>query len=120
MISFYSWRLRFGDIDLSSSLDDEDLVQELNITKITKHPNYKQGVAYFDVAVLEVDPVEFTGNVRPVCLPTSKNFKVDRYEQAILLLFVFFTIFLLKNSVLNLVLLWGTGLALEIKTSLNL
>jgi glycosylphosphatidylinositol transamidase (GPIT) subunit GPI8 len=112
MILFYSWRLRFGDIDLSSSLDDEDLVQELNITKITKHPNYKQGVAYFDVAVLEVDPVEFTGNVRPVCLPTSKDFKVDRYEPVTLVYYLFFSQFSFKFN-LKLFLFFGRWICIK-------
>jgi hypothetical protein len=78
---FISWRLRFGDIDLSSSTDDEDdFVQEVRISKITKHPNYVEGIAYFDIAVLEIEPIEYTGNVRPVCLPSSKNFREDKYE----------------------------------------
>jgi hypothetical protein len=78
---FISWRLRFGDVDLSSSADDEDdFVQEVRITKITKHPKYVEGVAYFDIAVLVIEPIEYTGHVRPVCLPSSKNFRVDKYD----------------------------------------
>jgi hypothetical protein len=77
---FNSWRLRFGDIDLSSNIDDEDIVQELRITRITKHPKYVEGVAYFDIAVLETEPIEYTGYVRPVCLPSSKDFNEDKYE----------------------------------------
>ena len=75
--------MRFGDIDLSSQRDDEDIVQELRIIQITKHPKYVQGVAYFDTAVLEIEPIEFTGFVRPVCLPSSNNFKADKYDQVI-------------------------------------
>ena len=81
-------------------MDDEDLVQELNITTITKHPKYRPGVAYFDVAVLEVDQVEFTVNVRPICLPSSNNFRPDRYDQVSLSLFVFIAIFLQIKKVL--------------------
>ncbi len=77
---FNSWKLRFGDIDLSSNTDDEDIVQELRITRITKHPKYVEGVAYFDIAVLEIEPIEYTGYVRPVCMPSSKDFNVDKYE----------------------------------------
>jgi hypothetical protein len=77
---------------LGSNADNEDMLQELKIAKITKHPKYQKGVAYFDVAVLEVDPVEFTGNVRPVCLPSSRNFNVDKYQQLSLLSFVFIVI----------------------------
>jgi hypothetical protein len=78
---FISWRLRFGDIDLSSRADDEDdFVQEVRITKITKHPKYVEGVAYFDIAVLEIEAIEYAGYVRPVCLPSSKDFMVDKYD----------------------------------------
>jgi hypothetical protein len=77
---FLSWRVRFGDIDLSSNTDDKDIVQEVRITKITRHPKYVRGVAYFDIAVLETEPIEFTGYIRPVCLPSSKDFSVDKYE----------------------------------------
>ncbi len=79
---FFSWRLRFGDVDLSSRADDEDdFVQEVRITKITKHPKYVEGVAYFDIAVLIIEPIEYTGYVRPVCLPSSKDFRVDEYDR---------------------------------------
>ncbi len=65
---------------MSSSTDDEDIVQEVKITKITKHPKYVEGLAYFDIAVLIIEPIEFTVFVRPVCLPSSNNFNVDKYE----------------------------------------
>jgi hypothetical protein len=79
---FLSWKLRFGDVDLSSSADDEDdFVQEVKITKITKHPKYVEGVAYFDIAVLIIEAIEYTGYVRPVCLPSSRDFRVDEYDR---------------------------------------
>jgi hypothetical protein len=65
---------------LSSSTDDEDIVQEVRITKITKHPKYVEGLAYFDIAVLVIEPIEFTAYVRPVCLPSANNFSLDKYE----------------------------------------
>ncbi len=81
-----------GDIDLSSNQDDEDFVQELRITKIIKHPNYVQGVAYFDIAVLEIEPIEFTGYVRPVCLPSSEGFREDKYDQVIIKFYITYLI----------------------------
>jgi hypothetical protein len=75
-----SSRVRFGDIDLTTDTDDE-FVQEVRITKITQHPEYVQGVAYYDIAVLETELVKFTGNVRPICLPSSQDFRVDKYNQ---------------------------------------
>ena len=77
--------MRLGDKDLSSEQDDDD-VQELKIVRIKKHPKYVQGVAYFDVAVLEIEPIEFTAYVRPVCLPNSKDFRVDKYDKVIALI----------------------------------
>jgi hypothetical protein len=50
------------------------------ITKITQHPKYVQGVAYFDIAVLEIELVKFTANVRPICLPSSKGFRIDKFN----------------------------------------
>jgi hypothetical protein len=80
-ISFLiSSKVRLGDIDLSTDTDD-DFVQEVKITKITQHPEYVQGRAYFDIAVLETELVKFTANVRPICLPTSKDFRVDKFNQ---------------------------------------
>ncbi len=65
---------------MSSNQDDENIVQEQRITKITKHPNYVEGVAYFDIAVLEIEPIEYTAHVRTICLPSSKDFTVNKYE----------------------------------------
>ena len=81
MFLFLSWKVRFGDMDLSSLQDNEDIVQEVRITKIIKHPKYVQGVGYFDIAVLQIEPIEFTANVRPICLPSSTNFRLDKYDQ---------------------------------------
>jgi hypothetical protein len=72
--------VRFGDIDLTTDTDDE-FVQEVKITKITQHPQYVQGRAYFDIAVLETELVKFTENVRPICLPTSKGFRIDKFNE---------------------------------------
>jgi hypothetical protein len=65
---------------LTTDTDDE-FVQEVKITKIAQHPAYVKGKAYFDIAVLETELVEITGNVRPICLPSSQDFRVDKYDQ---------------------------------------
>ena len=72
--------MRFGDVNLKTSKDDE-FVQELKIKKISKHPKYIQGAAYFDVAVLEIELAKFSANVRQVCLPDSQTFSVDKFNQ---------------------------------------
>ena len=82
---------------MSSNRDDENIVQEVRITKLTKHPNYVEGIAYFDIAVLEIEPIEYTGYVRPVCMPSSKDFSVDKYE-GVSISFVFLTFFAIKKG----------------------
>jgi hypothetical protein len=79
-IYFYRWRVRIGDTDLNSNEDDENFVEEVRITKITKHPKYVEGVAYFDIAVLEIELIQSTGYIRPVCLPSPNDFSMDKYE----------------------------------------
>ena len=76
----FSWRVRFGDIDLTTDTDDE-FVQEVKITKITQHPQYENGKAYYDIAVLETELVTFSGNVRPICMPSSKDFSADKFKK---------------------------------------
>ena len=77
--------IRFGDVNLKTEKDDE-FVQEVKITKVIQHPKYNQGAYYFDVAVLEVDPVKLSANVRPVCLPDSQDFDVDKFNQVCFIL----------------------------------
>ena len=78
---FFSGRLRFGDLDLTSAFEGEEkIAQEVKILDITKHPRYKTGQSYFDVAVLEMEEVQFTEAVRPICLPDSRDFVEDKYE----------------------------------------
>ena len=68
-----------------SVFDGEDTIaQEVKVTRIAKHPEYKIGLAYFDVAVLEMEEIQFTEFVRPICLPDSKDFVEDRYEGVII------------------------------------
>jgi hypothetical protein len=53
----------------------------VKITKITQHPQYENGKAYYDIAVLETELVTFSGNIRSICLPSSKDFRVDKYNK---------------------------------------
>ena len=77
-IFYFSWKIRFGDNNLKSPVDD-GLVQEFDIQEIFINPNYKDGLAYYDVAVLIIQNVEFTTHVRPVCLPNPEDFWLERY-----------------------------------------
>ena len=59
-----SWTVRLGESNLEKYEDYEN-VQEFDILQIAKHPKYKQGIAYFDIAVLTIKPATFTKYVNP-------------------------------------------------------
>jgi len=73
-----SWQIRQGDIDLKQSVDDGN-TETFDIKRIYKHPKYNE-TAYFDIAVLQIAPVNFKAHLRPVCLPDSSSFKIDQYD----------------------------------------
>ncbi len=75
----FRWKVRLGDFNLTSKTDNEN-VQESSIKQIFKHPIYVLGIAYYDIAVLVITPVDFTIRVRPICLPKPSIFKLDQYE----------------------------------------
>ena len=42
------------------------------IKKITVHEEYKYGVAYYDVAIIEfAEPLVFSPQIQPICVPKS-------------------------------------------------
>lgn len=53
--------------------------QSFSIEKVFQHPSYS-GTAYFDIAVLQIAPVKFNANLRPICLPDPSDFYFDRYD----------------------------------------
>ena len=43
-----------------------------SIKKITVHEEYKYGVAYYDVAIIEfAEPLVFSPQIQPICVPKS-------------------------------------------------
>jgi len=68
-----------GDSNLTSKTDDL-YVQEYGINQIYKHPHFVKGIAYNDIVVLIINPVDFTSHVRPICLLKPSIFKLDQYE----------------------------------------
>jgi len=54
--------------------------QTFAIEKISQHPKYT-GIAYYDIAKLQIAPVKFLPNLRPVCLPDPSKFKIDQYDE---------------------------------------
>lgn len=66
-------KVRVGLIDL---LAPGDAMQERNIAKSIKHPDYKPAVSYHDIALFKLDrPLELNPQVRPACL--EANFQVQ-------------------------------------------
>jgi hypothetical protein len=59
---------------------NRDKGQTFTIQKTFKHPKYN-GIAYFDIAVIQIAPVEFSARLRPICLPDPEEFRLDRYEE---------------------------------------
>jgi hypothetical protein len=73
--------VRLGEANLLQSDDSKKKSpQHRKITGVTKHPKYYDGQAYFDIALLDVEEVQFSETVRPVCLLDSKDFKTDKYD----------------------------------------
>ena len=58
--------------------------QMRNIVQQHVHPKYRQGSAYFDIAVLEMDqPISITNYVRPICFNFQGDEDVDKYQDAL-------------------------------------
>jgi hypothetical protein len=74
--------VRLGDFNLANKTDDRN-VQESSIRKIFKHPKYLEGIAYYDIAVIKITPVEFNRRIRPICLPDPSNFKLDQFDDVL-------------------------------------
>ena len=63
---FFSWIIRFGDID------NNELV-ERNMGKIYLHPDYKTDQAYYDLAIVKVFHVDYSDTIAFICLPPSPD-----------------------------------------------
>ena len=57
----FSWIIRLGDIE------NEELVEH-KIRKIYIHPDYLLGQAYYDLAMIRVDYVDYSSTISPICL----------------------------------------------------
>ena len=44
------------------------------------HPQYVPPKAYFDIALLKIDAVEFDDSIIPICLPTQTSTDEDKYK----------------------------------------
>ena len=60
--------------------DTQEIHRENRTIKtLIKHPKYKEGKAYFDIAIIKLDkPVEFNIYIYPVCLPTEPIYDLKK------------------------------------------
>ena len=57
----------FGTSDLSYSTPER---QEIEIEEIIKHPKYKKGTSYYDMALIKLtQDLEFSDSISPICIP---------------------------------------------------
>jgi hypothetical protein len=53
-------------------LDTGDYTVTKQILRITKHPKYRNALAYYDIAVVEIESLELTDHIGPgLSLPIS-------------------------------------------------
>ena len=64
---------------MENASDDQGAITR-RVTKRSIHPNWREDIPlYFDVGILEMDQVEFTKFIRPICLPDASSITVDKY-----------------------------------------
>jgi len=75
------WKIRIGDDNHGSIADDKN-AKDLNILASFIHPTYNGVAAYFDVAVLETEPLNFSKSIRPgISLTNQLTYKVVRQNK---------------------------------------
>ena len=73
------WRIKLGDFDLQNPDDDEE-VMERELKKRIIHPKNKRQQAYYDIAIVEIDPVELNPAIRTICMPSEPYSSIDIYD----------------------------------------
>ena len=53
----------------------------LEIKEIFIHPKYVDGLAYFDVAILETVSLNISASILPICLPVQATDTFDEYDE---------------------------------------
>jgi len=73
------YKLRIGESDHASEEDNRYAI-DLEIINSIRHPEYDDETAYFDVAILETEKVNFSRAIRPICLPDSPSDDANKYQ----------------------------------------
>lgn len=69
------WIFRLGIYNL-----DERSDTKRELLKTTVHPKYQSGVAYFDVAIVQIEKVVFSPSISPICLPNGPSKNLNKYQ----------------------------------------
>ena len=83
LANYTNWKIHVGDFNLGFVKSDP-LGVDVEMKKVTKHPNYTGESSYFDAAVIETDTVEFSHTIRKICLPQNSGTKRDYYQVDVL------------------------------------
>jgi hypothetical protein len=73
-------KLHVGDFNLSLS-KPQQLGIDVDIMKINVHPLYNYSMAYFDIAIIVSNSINFTDNIQPLCLPEYSSTDVHKYDR---------------------------------------
>ncbi|KAJ3666933.1 hypothetical protein Zmor_002355 [Zophobas morio] len=62
-----------------TNLDDNNHKQEIKIAEKIIHPEYRKGLQYHDIALIKLErPVELESHIRPACLYSNSQIKVEK------------------------------------------
>ena len=70
------WKIHVGDFNFSL-LRAELRGIDVEVRKITTHPQHLEKSPYYDVAIVETDSVEFSDVIYPICLPPDSSTRRD-------------------------------------------
>ncbi|XP_053692138.1 uncharacterized protein LOC128740603 [Sabethes cyaneus] len=74
--------IRFGDLNIYSS-DDDEYAQQLNIIDVIRHPDHRYVAQYHDIALLKLEKnVTLHDTVVPACLWTDREVRFKTLEAA--------------------------------------
>jgi len=59
---------------------DDRNAKNLEILQMYVHPDYDGKSAYFDIAILETKPIEFSKAILPICLPETSSEDIHKYD----------------------------------------
>ncbi len=71
--------VRFGESDLGSGFNENTTVIRA-VKKTNIHPHYNKNSAYFNLAILEIDPVPLSASIRTICLPERSSQNLHLYD----------------------------------------